>query len=119
LVQSPEPVMERLALFLDIEPHDSLLRPTLASMPSFSNSSFAVPHRPGAILPSATEQRGTLTSLERQLVAAHAGHFAFLLGYPSESLGALRTILLKTGLRLWPASWLFVFGLTFASCNFG
>ncbi|MGD8625549.1 MAG: sulfotransferase [Anaerolineae bacterium] len=103
LVQNPAPVMERLAIFLDIEHHDSLLRPTLVSMPSFANSSFAAPRRSGAILPAAAHHRGTLTALERQLIAAHAGHGASRLGYPTERLGAIRSLLLKTGFRLWPA----------------
>jgi hypothetical protein len=101
LVESPAQVMESLALFLGIEPHDSLLRPTVASMPSFSNTSFGVPPRSGAILPSEARHEGALTSSEKELVAAYVGKFGSLLGYPTRRLGFLRALLLKAGLRLW------------------
>lgn len=103
LVERPAQVMAQLAHFLNIDFHDSLLRPTVASLPSCSNSSFATSPQPGSIVPFAAHGRDVLTSLERQLVAAHVGDLASLLGYPVEHLGSFRTALLRAGMRLWLA----------------
>jgi hypothetical protein len=102
LVEYPEEIVRRLALFLEIEPHPSLLRPTVVGHPCFANSSFCRGEEPGVILPAIEDRHyEALTSLERSLVAAYTGDAARALGYHARPTSARQRMLLKAAHRLW------------------
>lgn len=102
LIEKPEEVTERLAMFLEIEPSPSLLCPTVANIPTYPNSSFHRKEEAGSILVVAQDSHyKSLTDWEHELVAAYVGDFAGTLGYPVKSLKPGRKRLLKMRLRLW------------------
>lgn len=101
LIEYPEEIMGQLALFLEIEPHRSLLRPTVAEHPCFANSSFDRGGEPGIILPAMEDRHHeALTSLEQRFVAAYTGDAAHALGYHARPTSAEERMLLKAAHRL-------------------
>lgn len=82
LLENPSDVMERLAAFLRIEFLPTLLTPTIAGIPSLSNSSFHRSDVRGHILKHSQHiPIEMLTTKEQELLSAGAGYYAKLLGY--------------------------------------
>jgi hypothetical protein len=79
LIEDPPKVTDRIARFLDIEPLPVLLRPTVAGIPSVTNSAFNNEGRAGLIAPAA--QSEVLSRSERMLAAVWVGRVAEGLGY--------------------------------------
>jgi hypothetical protein len=97
LIAEPEEVMGRIASFLEIARHASLLRPTAAGRPAYPNSSFYRTERAGAILAHSPDSRcQSLADWEQELVAAYIGGTAESLGYRMKALGITRKMQLKT-----------------------
>ncbi len=102
LIAAPEAVTGGIAAFLGIEPHASLLSPTVAGRPTYANSSFSQSGAAGSILAAASENPGAmLADSEREWIAAYTGDYAAALGYPVPALSARQKQLLKMKLRLW------------------
>jgi hypothetical protein len=100
LVETTEEVMAGVAAFLGIEPDPVLLRPTVADLPTYANSSFSRHDHPGSVI--APDIRGeSLSDAEQELLAAVTGDFADTLGYPLKTLSANRKRVLKMKLHLW------------------
>ncbi len=100
LLDHPQDVVAGLAAFLGIEPDSSLLRPTVANLPAYSNSSFGLRETSGSILAGAQEgHHDRLTAHEQELVGAFAGDAAAALGYPTAKLSSLRKWLVRMKVR--------------------
>ena len=95
LLERPWESMERLAAFLDIEPLPSLLEPTVAGLPTASNSSFREDAIPGRIEPGAPCRSGMPGLPARERLAALLGDAAGRLGYELEPMGAWRRTVLR------------------------
>ncbi|HZT43418.1 MAG TPA: sulfotransferase [Chthonomonadaceae bacterium] len=101
LTTKPEEIMGQIASFLEIELAPALFCPTVATMPSYPNSSFPQRGEAGSLFSDANGDRsGNLTDREQELVAAYTGDFAEALGYPRKPLAVHRKWLLKASLRL-------------------
>lgn len=96
LIDRPAEVVGQLATFLEIEPLPILLRPTVAGVPSPSNTSFGMGTERGRILSDAKQTRpDVLTRSDRVRVAAAVGDHAAALGYRTATIGRWRARLLR------------------------
>jgi len=96
LCENPDIVTKRLAGFLEIDPIPILLCPTVAGKPSSANSSFKQGSKAGHILTVDEHKHSELLGdQEYELLSAHIGGLARMLGYPMQHVGALRTQFLK------------------------
>jgi hypothetical protein len=101
LVAAPRPSVERLAAFLGIAPLRGLLAPTVAGLPSASNSSFHEDAIPGRIEPEVAQPR--IQGLDRaahERISALVGDVAARLGYELAPLPAWRRKMLRAAARL-------------------
>ncbi len=81
LIERPDEMMGRVAAFLDIEKHPSLLHPTVAGMPAFPNSAFEQGQLAGRIVVHHGERLEGLTRAEMRRIIARTRPFAERLGY--------------------------------------
>jgi hypothetical protein len=96
LVEHPSKVMKRLAEFLHIEFLPILLQPTVAGIPSLSNSSFNRSDTRGEILTtSALIPTDFLTMKEQKVLSVVAGEDARTLGYDIRAVSRLKALWLK------------------------
>ena len=95
LLESTPSTVERLAAFLEIEPHPVLLRPTAAGLPVPSNSSYTAGGTPGRVYPAHRRWTETLTRFECARVTAAVGERATALGYRVAPLAPWRARLLR------------------------
>jgi hypothetical protein len=100
LVQHTAVLVEQLAGFLCIEPLPVLMQPTIAGLPSVSNSSFTSAGAPGRIQRAVSERTDLLTRFERQRLCAVVGEAAAALGYDLEGISPWRRRLLRLSARI-------------------
>ena len=73
--------LDRLAAFLGIEPHPTLLEPTAGGLPAPSNSSFTADAVPGRVYPTHQRWREALTRSDCERISAVVGNAAKAFGY--------------------------------------
>ena len=87
--------INRILRFLDIEETTSLYQPTVAGLPAYTNSSFAVYGEPGTIIKNNNKPEINLSERELDLLSAHVSRFSSFFGYKSKPLNPLRKLSLK------------------------
>ena len=95
LLADPEGQMEQVASFLGITPHEVLRTPSIAGLPSISNSSFREDAPAGQIVTSSPPEVAALGSLERAWVSAVTGEAAAKLGYSVAAVGPIRAAIAR------------------------
>jgi hypothetical protein len=90
-----------LASFLDIEPHLSLTRTTVADQLSMSNSAFSQEGSAiGRVSRASSIGNHTLTSFERECITASLGDAPLQFGYRLDPVSIVRRMLLRTSLLI-------------------
>jgi hypothetical protein len=101
LCENPEPVIKRLASFLDIDIADVLKQPTVAGIQVSANSIFADKEAPGQILKAYQHRQDKMLSKnERELLSAYVGSLANKLNYKMGRLGFMKRIFIQFTYRL-------------------
>jgi len=95
LVANVATCMDRVAQFLRIAPLPVLQRPSVAGLPSTSNSSFAIDREPGQVHPGRESRASMLTRAELDRIAAVIGAGAAPFGYELASVGPVRAAFLR------------------------
>ncbi|MGZ3835018.1 MAG: sulfotransferase family protein [Mucilaginibacter sp.] len=102
ICEVPQTVIERIALFLNIEAPAILKQPTVAGLPSQANSSFNKEAASGQILKREQHLQPEILSKEEQaLIAIYIGDISARLNYPLTQVGFLRKLYLRLKYRLW------------------
>jgi Sulfotransferase family len=81
LLETRSRTVDRLAAFLGIEPHPTLLEPTAGGLPARSNSSFTADAVPGRVYPTHQRWREALTRSDCERISAVVGNAAKAFGY--------------------------------------
>jgi hypothetical protein len=101
LCENPQPVIKRLASFLDINIADVLKQPTVAGIPVSANSVFADMDVSGQILKAYQHRQDKMLSEnEQDLLAAYVGSLANKLNYTMPRLGSMKRFFIRFKYRL-------------------
>ena len=93
VIADPSAAMKDIAAYLGIEPLPILIQPTVAGLPSISNTSFDMPRDAGRI--EVRERDEGLSQRERDLIGAFLGTSATNLGYQIPSPILWRALFLR------------------------
>lgn len=100
LCSNPISEMARITRFLGIDPHPSLLIPTVAGEPAHTNSSFNVDLPAGTILDIPRSRETGLSPHEEEILSAFLSGPATALGYPLRPLERTGALLTKLRFEL-------------------
>ncbi len=100
LLESTHTTVDKLAVFLNIEPLPILMQPTAAGRPAPSNSSFATDAVPGRLNSAHHRWTTTLTRSDRERLTAVVGESATSLGYDLPAIAPWRARLFRLAARI-------------------